>query len=246
MKPILFATLALALNAADLQPLFDPHLNATQRANACFALRGKADEETIRAMTRALEDQDLITCAAENLRIVKAVEPLKRALADSPNQQARAAAARALGSFQDPALIDPLFAAAEDANILVASNALAALSEFAGAAVIPDLAALAKKGGMIGDMSLERILQLDPGAAVTIARTLLASPQVPDKLYSIRVLGSAGAAADLPELRKIAATAEEIPNQRTRGFGLMPPINLARAAQSAIESIQSREREPRP
>lgn len=241
MKALPLALLAVTLSAADLQPLFDPHRNATQRVNVCFALRGKADEETIRAMTRALEDPALVTCAAANLGIARAIEPLTRALADSPNQQARAAAAWELGAFRDPALLEPLAAAANDANILVASNALAALSEYSDPAVIPHLTTLAKKGGMIGDMALERILQLDAGGALSIARTLIQSQQVPDKLYSIRVLGAAGDRTDLPELRKIAATNEEAPAQRTRGFGLMPPINLARAAQSAIGSIESRE-----
>lgn len=241
MKSILLVTLAIAANAADLQPLFDPHLNATQRVNACFALRGNAEEETIRAMARALEDPDLIACASANLRVAKAAPALARVLAESPNPQARAAAARELGSFHDPALVDPLAAAAADANILVASNALAALSEYRDPSVIPHLTILATKGGMIGDMALERILQLDAGGALSIARTLIQSQQVPDKLYSIRVLGAAGDRTDLPELRKIAATNEEAPAQRTRGFGLMPPINLARAAQSAIGSIESRE-----
>jgi len=50
----------------------------------------------------------------------------------------------------------------------------------------PYLAALAKKGGMIGDMALERILQLDAKTALTIARPLLGSEQVPDKLYAMR------------------------------------------------------------
>jgi len=241
MKTLILAmTLAAALHAADFQQLFDPHLNPTQRANACFALRGNADAETIRAMARALEDPDLLSCAAANLRIANAIDPLKRALEESPHPQARAAAARELGAFRDPALLESLAAAAQDPNILVASNALAALSEYTDPAVIPHLTTLAKKGGMIGDMALERILQLDSGGAVAIARSLLSSPQIPDKLYSIRVLGAAGDRTDLPELRKIASTTEEAPAQRTRGFGLMPPINLARAAQSAIASIEGR------
>lgn len=232
--------LAAALNAANLEPLFDTHLSTTQRANVCFALRGDADAETIRAMTRALDDPDLVSCAAANLRIANAVGPLKRALAENPNPQSRAAAARELGSFHDPALLEPLTSAAQDPNILVASNALGALSEYSDPVAIPSLRTLAIKGGMIGDMALERILQLDSAAALAIARSLIESPQVPDKLYSIRVLGAAGDKTDLPGLRKIAANPEEAPAQRTRGFGLMPPVNLARAARSAIASIESR------
>jgi HEAT repeat protein len=227
------------LSAADVTGLFDPKLTPTQRVNVCFALRGSNDPEVIRAMSRALENQDLISCASENLRLAHAIDPLKQALASS-NEQTRAAAARELGSFHDPALLDSLSTAAQDANALVASNALAALSEYSDPAVVPYLAALAKKGGMIGDMALERVLQLDPGVALPIARALFQSAQVPDKLYAMRALGSAGDRSDLPELRKLADSKEEAPVQRTRGFGLMPPISLARAAQSAIAQIEAR------
>jgi HEAT repeat protein len=226
---------------AKLQPLFDTKLTLTQRANACFDLRGDADPEVIRAMSRALEDPGLVSCAADNLRIIKAIEPLKNALASS-NEQTRAAAARQLGSFQDAALLEPLSRVAQDVNVLVASNALVALSQYSDPAVIPYLVALAKKGGMIGDMALDRILQLDPRVALPVARKLLESPQVPDKLYAIRAIGAAGDRSDLPELVKIASSTEEIPTQHTRGFGLMPPINLARAAQSAIAQIEGEHR----
>jgi HEAT repeat protein len=227
------------LCAADLGKLFDPKLTPTQRVNACFALRGDPDPEVIRSMSRAMGDPDLLSCAAANLRTVKAVDPLKAALTN-PNEQTRAAAARELGSFQDPALLDALSRAAQDANALVGSNALAALSQYSDAAVVPYLAALAKQGGMIGDMALERVLQLDPSVALPIARELLESAQVPDKLYAMRTIGAAGGRSDLPSLRKIAASTEEAPVQRSRGFGLMPPINLARAAQSAIAEIEKR------
>jgi hypothetical protein len=122
----------------------------------------------------------------------------------------------------------------------VGSNALAALSESGDPSVVPYLAALAKKGGMIGDMALERILQLDTKAALAIARPLLDSSQVPDKLYAMRAIGVAGDRSDLAALRAIAASKEETPTQHTRGFGLMPPVNLSRAAESAIASIESR------
>lgn len=235
----LIPAIAGAADTAKIQQLFDSKLTPTQRVNACYELRGDADPEVIRAMSRALENQELVSCAAANLRIAHAIEPLKKAL-ESSNEQERAAAARELGSFEDPALLAPLSAAAQDPNALVASNALAALSEYHGPAAVPYLATLARNGGMIGDMALERVLQLDPAAAVTIARSLLQSNQVPDKLYAMRTLAAAGDRSDLPELRKVAASTEEPSVQRSRGFGLMPPINLARAAQSAIAQIESR------
>jgi len=107
--------------------------------------------------------------------------------------------------------------------------------------VIPYLTALAKKGGMIGDMALDRIAQLQSATALDIARGLLASAQVPDRLYAMRVIGAFGDAADLPELNKIATSSAESLSQHARGFGFMPAINLARAAQSAMESIRARQ-----
>jgi HEAT repeat protein len=228
-----------AADLDQLQKLFDSKLTPTQRANVCFELRGNADPEVLRAMSQKMDDPQLVSCAAENLRLAHAVEALEEALR-STNEQTRAAAARELGSFHDAALIEPLSIAAQDPNILVASSALMALSKFDDPAVIPYLGALAKNGGMIGDMALERILQLDSQQAVSIARQLLRSPQVPDKLYAMRAIGIAGDLSDLPALKKIAASREETPAQRMRGFGLMPPINLARAAQSAMEAIEGR------
>jgi HEAT repeat protein len=209
-------------------------------ANSCFQARGKSDDATIEQMTRALEDPDLFTCAATNLRIAGAVGPLRHALAGSENPQVRAAAARELGAFQKPELLEPLSRAAEDENALVATNALAGLSNYRDAAVVPYLAALGKKGGIVGDMAVDRLLEIDPAAAVLVARLLLDSPQVPDRLYAMRVIGAAGDNSDLPALRKIAATPGENLAQRNRGFGLMPPINLARAAQSAIAAIEAK------
>jgi hypothetical protein len=93
---------------------------------------------------------------------------------------------------------------------------------------------------MIGDMALDRLSQLDPATALSIGRALLASSQVPDRLYAMRVIGAFGDASDLAALEKISKSAPENLSQHNRGFGFMPAINLARAAQSAIASIQSR------
>jgi len=209
-------------------------------ANACFQARGKTDAATIEAMGRALEDPAVMTCAAVNLRIAGAIEPLRRALEASDDPQVRATAAREVGAFQKPELLEPLSRAAEDENLLVAANALAGLSQYRDRSVVPYLSALAKKGGMVGDMALDRLLELDPAAALKEARALLASAQVPDRLYAMRVIGAAGNASDLPALRKIANSHEESLSQRNRGFGFMPSINLSRAAQSAIEAIEAR------
>jgi HEAT repeat protein len=242
------ASLAVLATAAEnetpIEQLFDGKLTPTQRVNACFELRRTTDPDAIHAMSRALEDPDLLACAADNLRIAGAIEPLQRALS-SENAQVRAAAARELGSFEKPELLEALSVAAHDENALVATNALAGLSQYRDPVVVPYvvpyLADLAKRGGMTGDMAIERLAQLDSATALTIARELMSSPQVPDKLYAMRVLSSFGDASDLPELKKIAASDQENLTRHDRGFGLMPPINLSRAAKAAIASIETRQ-----
>jgi HEAT repeat protein len=236
----LLPVLALCADQTPLQRLFDGKLNSTQRATACFELRGNSEPDVVRALGKALEDPVLISCAAENLRIVGATETLKQALSNQ-DAQVRAAAVRQLGTFQKPELLDEINRAAQDENLLVATNALAALSQFEDPVVIPYLSVLAKKGGMVGDMSLDRLAQLDSSTALGIARELLRSSQVPDRLYAMRVIGAFGDASDLGELIKIAKSSPESLSQRARGFGFMPAINLARAAQSAITAIQSRQ-----
>lgn len=232
--------LAIGADQALFQRLFDGKLNSSQRATACFELRGNSEPEVVRALGKALEDPVLLSCAADNLRIAGAIDTLQQALS---NQDAgvRAAAVRQLGTFQKPDLLDAISRAAQDENLLVATNALHGLSEYQDPVVIPFLAGLAKKGGMIGDMALDRLAQLQSQTALDVGRELLTSPQVPDRLYAMRVIGAFGDASDLGELNKIAKSSPERLSQRARGFGFMPAINLARAAQSAIASIQSRQ-----
>jgi hypothetical protein len=234
---LLIPMLAVAAEPSALVRLFDAKLNPTQHANACFELRGKTDPDTVSALGRAMEDPEMLTCAAENLRIAGAIDALKQALA-SPSAEVRATAARLLGSFQKPELLDSLSRAAQDENALVATNALAGLSQYRGAAVIPYLAALARKGGMTGDMALDRLAQIEPPTALRVARELLASSQIPDQLYAMRVIGATGDSSDLPALKKIAASNHESLAQRGRGFGFMPPINLSRAAEGAVAAIE--------
>jgi hypothetical protein len=233
--------LAAAADSSATGQMFDHKLSPTRRVTVCFNLRGNTDEDVLRAMARALEDPDLMSCAATNLRIAGSIEPLQQALSSSQNEQVRATAARELGSFRKPELLEVLSSAANEENALVATNALAGLSQYDDPAVVPYLVALAKRGGMVGDMALERLSQLDPTASLSVARELLSSAQVPDKLYAMRAIGSFGDASDVAGLKKVAAENPDNLAQHGRGFGLMPPINLARAAQAAIAGIESRE-----
>ena len=124
----LFPMFVFAADEPALQRLFDAKLSPTLRANACFELRGKTDPDVINAMGHALEDPDLLSCAADNLRIVGSIDTLARALSSSQNVQVRAAAARQLGAFQKPELLESLSRTAQDENALVAANALAGLA----------------------------------------------------------------------------------------------------------------------
>ena len=238
---LLVPMLAAAGEPDAVTRLFDAKLNATQRATACFDLRGKSDAETVTALGRAMEEPQLLACAAENLRLIKAAGALRQAL-DSQTAETRATAARVLGSLQMPEYLEALSQAAQDENALVATNALAGLSYYRDPAVVPYLMTLARKGGMAGDMALDRVLELDPAAALQAGRQLIASPGVPDQLYAMRVIGAAGNASDLPVLRKIADAHHEDLAQRARGFGFMPPVNLSKAAESAIAAIKEREK----
>jgi HEAT repeat protein len=242
MKTVIFflaPALAICADQAPVQRLFDGKLTASERATACFALRGNSEPDVVSAMGKALEDPAVLSCAADNLRIAGAVDTLKQAVSN-PDAQVRAAAVRQLGTFQKPELLQVISQAAQDVNLLVSTNALAGLNEYKDPVVIPYLSNLAKRGGMVGDMALDRLAQLESATALGVARGLLASSQVPDRLYAMRVIGAFGDASDLAELDKIAKSAPENLSQRNRGFGFMPAINLARAAQSAIASIQSR------
>ena len=232
--------LASCADQTPLQRLFDGKLTSSQRATACFELRGNSDPDVVNALGKALEDPVLLSCAADNLRIVGAIETLRQALSNQ-DPGMRAAAVRQLGTFQKPDMLDAISRAAQDENLLVATNALNGLSEYQDPVAIPFLAGLARKGGMIGDMALDRLAQLQSATALSIARDLLASSQVPDRLYAMRVVGAFGDASDLAELNKIAKASPESLSQRARGFGFMPAINLSRAAQSAISLIQSRQ-----
>src|SRR5581483_2668181 len=53
------------------------------RIDDCFAMRGNRSEEAVKEMTRALDDAELRSCAAENLRLAGAVDPLRSALASA-------------------------------------------------------------------------------------------------------------------------------------------------------------------
>jgi HEAT repeat protein len=242
---ILFLSVAsLALEARDssLFRMMDEKLNVAQRNDACYELRGAHSPEAIQALSDALESPVVRACAARNLREAGAVEELKKALA-AEDPDIRSAAARELGALMKPELLEALAQAAHDPNLMVASNAFEGLTHYQDRIVLPYLRDLAEGHGLVAAMALSRAVQFavqseDPSVLAS-ARRMLATKDVPLRLAALRAIGDLGDIADLPALRELAAKGESAaPNGR--GFGLMPALDLSRAAQNAIRQIESR------
>jgi len=101
------------------------------------------------------------------------------------------------------------------------------------------LLSLAEAGGPVAAMALSRAVQFDNPGVLTVARKLMATRDVTLRLAVLRAIADFGDAADLPALRVLAAKAERAA-PAGRGFGLVPSIDLSRAAQNAIRQIESR------
>ena len=167
-----------------------------------------------------------------------AVEELKTALNGS-DPEIRAVAARELGLLSRPELMDLLAKTAHDPNLMIATNAFQGLSYYQDRAVLPYLLDLAESGGLVAAMALSRAMQFDDPRVLAVARRLMATRDVPLRLAALRAIGDLGDSSDLPALRQLAAKAESAA-PAGRGFGLVPPLDLSRAAQNAIRQIQSR------
>ncbi len=232
---------AISLSAADTPAarMFDAKLNEAQRNDACFALRGDKSPETLQAMRRGLGLEMLRGCAGRNLEVAAASAELLDAMKD-PAPEVRASAVRHLGALQNPEFLPLIAAAAEDPNLLVATNAINGLVGYEDRSALPYLEKIAPRGGILGILSLDRAAQIDPLASLRIARKLLASSsEATDRVVALRIIAENGDASDLPALRVIAATKTE-PAIPQRGFGLMPTIDLGRAARSSIQQIEKR------
>jgi len=235
-----FLLCAGVLPAADDQVgrMLNEKLTVAQRNDACFRLRGNGSHEVVAAMRGALSSEVVRACAARNLREGGAVDELKSALS-APEPEVRAVAARELGSFEKPELIEVLVKAARDPSVLVSTNAVMGLGQYHDRAVLPKLLDLAAGGGAVGVAALSRAAQFDEPATLPVARKLLSGNDPAAKLIALLIVGECGDAGDLPKLRELAAKSEPL-GTRGRGFGLMPALDISRAAKSAIESIEKR------
>jgi HEAT repeat protein len=218
--------------------MLDDKLNIAQRNDACYELRRARAPEVTAAMVRALGSPIVRACAARNLREGGAIEELKTALGGS-DPEIRAVAARELGALAKPELMELLFRTAHDPNLMVATNAFGGLSDYRDRGVLPYLLSLAESGGLVAAMALSRAVQFEDPSVVAVARRLMTSKDVTLRLAALRTIGDLGDQIDLPGLRELAARAENV-TPGGRGFGLMPSLDLSRAAQNAIRQIDSR------
>ena len=230
---------ASANASSDLaKTMLDPKATAAQRNDACFALRGNRSAEIIAALSNALTESVVRTCAAEDLRRAGALDALLEAVA-SDNPDVQTVAARELGEAHDPRALEALGRAALDSNVLVACTAIDALAGYGEASALPLLLRAARQPGVTGVTALQRAAAFRNATVAPVARQLLASGDAASKIVAIGVIGELGDASDLLVLRAIAANPDPLA-PRGRGFGFMPVIDLARVAQNAIDKITSR------
>ena len=232
------SSVTLSAQDANLARMLDNKLSVSQRNDACYALRGGRTPEAVAAFVSGLESPDVRSCAARNLREAGAVEQLRAAL-NTPDPDIRATATRELGALMKPELMDVLAKTARDPNLTVATSAFQALSNYQDRAVLPYLLELADAGGMVAAMALSRAVEFADPSIVAVARRLMASRDIPLRLAALRAIGDLGDSTDLPALRVLANKAESAA-PGGRGFGLVPTLDLSRAAQNAILQIRGR------
>jgi len=235
---LLLLCFALHAQETNIARMLDAKLNISQRNDACYALRDARSPEALAAFVHALESTTVRACAARNLREAGAVDQLKSALAGS-DPEVRATAVRELGAMAKPELMELLAETARDPNLMIATNAFQGLSYYQDRAVLPYLLNLADKGGLVAAMALSRAVQFADPSVLTVARRVMSTKDVSLRLAALRAIGDLGDSSDLPALRQLAAKAESAA-PAGRGFGLVPPLDLSRAAQNAIRQILSR------
>lgn len=223
---------------ANVVRMFDSKLSSAVRNDACYALRGDRSPETLQAMRKALSIQAIRPCAAQNLTQAKASDLLADALLD-PSPEVRAAAAGQLGFLRKAEFIPLIATAAEDSNPSVATSAAYALCQYDDPQVLAALKKIAAHGGITGSLSLDRIAELDGHEALLIARKWLDRTDPAEIVLAMRILGEFGDVSDLTALRAIAQRKQGLMSRQT-GFGLMPPIDLSRAALATIALIEHR------
>ena len=224
--------------AALLATMLDPTATAAQRNEACYAVRGERSPEGIAALSDAISDKVVRACAARGLREAGAADQLIAAL-NTTDADTQMAAARELGELRSPNALNALGRAAMSENALVASSAIAALGAYPIGEALPLLLKAADQPGVNGINALEQAARSQSPEILARARRVLASGDVASQVIALAIIADQGTAEDLPKLKELAAHSDP-QYSRGRGFGFMPPIDVARAAQTAIDKITAR------
>jgi HEAT repeat protein len=225
-------TAAIALLIATMM---DGKATVAQRNDACFALRGNRSAEVVSALKGALADRTVRACAARDLREAGAVDALVEGLTAS-DADTQMAAARELGELRDPRSLEALGGVALSDNVLLASSAISALGAYEDKSALPYLLRAAGQSSVSGVTALELAARSHDPAVLPLARRLLDKGDVSAQVIALAIIADLGDAADLPKLRELAAHSDPV-YSRGRGFGFMPPIDVARAAQTTIDKL---------
>jgi HEAT repeat protein len=215
--------------------MMDGKATVAQRNDACFALRGQRSADVVAALNGALRDKTVRACAARDLREAGAVDVLIEGVTDS-DADTQMAAARELGELRDPRALEPLGQVALSDNVLLASSAISALGAYDAKDALPYLLRAAGQSSVSSITALELAARSHDPAVLALARRVLDKGDVAAKVIALAIIADLGDAADLPKLRELAAHSDPV-YSRGRGFGFMPPIDVARAAQTALDRI---------
>ncbi len=218
--------------------MMDDKGTVAQRNDACYALRGQRSDEVVFALKGALADKAVRVCAARDLREAGAVDALLEGLASS-DADTQMAAAGELGELRDPRALESLGSVALSDNVLLASSAVSALGAYEGKSALPYLLRAAGQSSVSGVTALELAARSHDPAVLALARHVLEKGDIAAQVIALAIIADLGDAGDLPKLRELAAHSDPV-YSRGRGFGFMPPIDLARAAQTAIGKITAR------
>ena len=218
--------------------MMDDKGSVAQRNDACYALRGQRSAEVVSALKGALVDKTVRACAARDLREAGSVDALLEGLAGS-DADTQMAAARELGEMRDPRALEALGGVALSDNVLLASSAVSALGAYEAKTALPYLLRAAGQSSVSSVTALELAARSHDPAVLALARHVLDKGDVAAQVIALAILADLGDAGDLPKLRELAAHSDPV-YSRGRGFGFMPPIDLARAAQTAIGKITAR------
>jgi HEAT repeat protein len=215
--------------------MMDGNASVAQRNDACYALRGQRSVEVVSALKNALADKAVRACSARDLREAGAADALIEAL-DSSDADAQMAAARELGDLRDPRALEALGNLSLNDNVLLASTAISALSAYEPQIALPYLLRAAGQTSVSSLTALELAARSHDPAVLALARRILDKTDVAAQIVALAIIADLGDASDLPKLRELAAHSDPV-YSRGRGFGFMPPIDVARAAKTAIDRI---------